>query len=204
MQTIPSHPAIVQPVTPDGLAGFDKFGQFIIVTQDQYLKEKGSIRESYQYSIYRDVRPYTCCICGNGWQNTTESLLNQNILDNGGKIAHRTCVKGFNNLTNSYELTGMFVGLVAFHDEEIPDGYSSTRGEYWYKINCLRENEGVYFIVGWRKRVINLEMHGVSQGVARDISNSFMDQDVTKDVLTLGAIAFMLTLSMTAKSMLRL
>lgn len=173
LQPTPKCAAIVKAVTPDGMAGFDQFNQFIIA-----WRELGDKEENYSYSHFWDCRGMTCKICGNGWQNTTESLRNQSVLDNGKFIAHNTCVEGYRNLRDYYEFGALFTGKVRYEGlTEISGGYSKSVN--WYEAIPM-DFPQYKFTIGWRKRVIHVEVSGITDDQYNRFLQLFLNEDVTR------------------------
>jgi hypothetical protein len=194
---------ILKPVTVDGMAGFDQFGQF-------YIKHREG--EYVVGSIYHDVREKICCICGHGWELTSRSLKDQDFLRHRAEHAHLSCVIRYEAL-QEYDFwyravldAGFMFGPLdnpkyiaeggpAF--ESIPNGYWPKgdpwgEGKPWYRVRLLKRVDkekslngplGRTLRLGARKHVYHLQ---IEEGpgpydveIARGI---FKDADATKEI----------------------
>jgi len=173
---------ILKPVTADGMAGYDQFGQFYIKWQD---------REYTCGSVFHDVREKICCICGRGWELTSKSLRDQDFLSHRAEFAHQSCVIRYEAL-QEYDFwyravldAGFMFGpldnprYIAEGGpalESIPNGYwpkgdAWGEGKPWYRVRLLKRlpedkqtaderncELGRTLKLGARKRVYHLEI----------------------------------------------
>lgn len=168
---------ILKPVTVDGMAGFDQFGQF-------YVK----IREG-EYVIGRhchDVREKICCICNHGWELTSKSLVDQTFLDHRAEYAHRSCtiryevLQEFDFWYRAVLDAGFMFGPLDNPKhiaeggpcfEALPNGYWPKGDPWsvkpWYRVRLLKRVDeeksengplGRTLRLGARKRVYHLEI----------------------------------------------
>lgn len=169
---------IIKPVTVDGMAGFDQFGQFYI----KYQKGEYVIGGKYD-----DVREKICCICGHGWELTAKSLRDQEFLRHRAEHAHQSCVIRYAAL-QEYDFwyravldagfmfgpldnpTYIAEGGPAFEsipNEYWPKGDPWGAGQPWYRVRLLKRVDhkkslngplGRTLKLGHRKRVYVLEI----------------------------------------------
>jgi len=169
---------ILKPVTADGMAGYDQFGQF-------YIKWKQG--DSTWGSCFADVREKICCICNHGWELTAESLRDQDFLRHRAEYAHQSCVIRYEALQEfdfwyRAVLDAGFMFGQPDRDEKdywkvpaleaIPNGYWPKGdkwgdGKPWYRVNILKRVDpekskngsfGRTLVLGARKRVYHLEI----------------------------------------------
>lgn len=169
---------ILKPVTVDGMAGFDQFGQFYIKWMD---------REYTCGAVFHDVRKKICCICGHGWELTAKSLRDQDFLRHRAEHAHLSCVIRYTAL-QEYDFwygavldAGFMFGPLdnpkyiaeggpAFEsipNEYWPKGDPWGEGQPWYRVRLLKRVDeekslngplGRTLKLGHRKRVYVLEI----------------------------------------------
>lgn len=194
---------IVKPVTPDGMVGWDKLGQFWI------WRVSGEDRVG---SIYHDVREKTCCVCGHGWQLTAESLSDQYFWDNRAEWSHKSCLIRYLAL-QQYEFwcgalveAGFMYGatdnpkMIAEGGpalESLPNAYWGPNdpwgaGQPWYRARLLKrvdveKNEngplGRTLRLGSRKRVYHMEIEkGPGAYDYEKAKALFASEEVTKDI----------------------
>lgn len=168
--------SVVNPIVPDGRTGWDQFGQLMTWT----LPDKDGFKKGWPL---RDVRECTCMICGRGWELTSESLQDQQWIDDREVPVHGRCLQGFRELTERYFWTGLMYklrggGMIPFHVEEGEPQYpGSTKSR---TITILNYDEDrtpspVKIAVHRRKRVWDITIHGLG-----DFTEEFKDRDVTK------------------------
>lgn len=161
---------IVDPITPDGRTGFDKYGQLVSWT----LPDENGTRG---YHV-RDVRGKICYICNKGWQMTTEDFCNQTI-DDRGNLMHLDCLNGYHKI-NAYETISkaLITAGFLFKCEEVPPRYPHSTPWQRITIYCndlLRSDSGFRIVMGRRKRVWELRLHNVP-----DVDLYFNDVTNTK------------------------
>jgi hypothetical protein len=161
---------IVKPITPDGRTGFDTYNQLMSVT----------LPDPHGYTTMRmiaDVRSCECYICGKGWGNTTDELLNQTHVDD--RVMHRSCHEGVMKMNAYRDISNACIEAgFLFKMEEVPPRYPHSTP--WQRITIMlndaaRSDSGYRLVIGRRKRVWELRLHR-----AGDLSAHFTDVDDTK------------------------
>lgn len=147
--------AIVKPITADGRTGFDEFNQLIAWT-------KPTASGMRQGRMIKDVRTCTCYICGKGWGNTTEDLLDQVAIEK--RDMHLSCWEGHQKLNAYYDIQRALIDAgFLFSMEEVEPRYPYSTP--WQRITVLltekREDSGFRIVLGRRKRVWELRVHNV-------------------------------------------
>ncbi len=164
---------IVNPVTKDGRVGYDKFGQFCHWTEpDKSGRCEGR--------FIADVRDKTCRICGNGWESTADSLINQTHWQLIEEHVHESCLARHWGLVERAEYQAVINQLrIPYSVKELPDGYrgsGSPRSRPWYLFSFGRHP--VVLVIGRRKHVhaismlptedTSLDWHGQAEDAFRD------------------------------------
>lgn len=195
---------IIKPVTKDGLAGWDEFGQFWIWQIKDNNHRVGS--------IYHDVREKICCVCRHGWEPNAESLRDQYFWDNRGEWAHQSCFIRYLALQEYDFWCSALVGAGFMYGpmdnprmiaeggpalESLPNGYWGSNdpwgaGQPWYRARLLKrvnveksENGplGRTLKLGHRKRVHYLEIEpGEGSYDVALAQKLFASEDVTKKI----------------------
>lgn len=197
---------IVKPVTKDGMAGFDQFGQFYIKWQD---------REYTCGSIFHDVREKICCICNHGWEPTSASLRDQDFLDNRAEYAHKSCVIRytalqefdfwyraildapfmFGPLNNPKHIAEGGAALESIPNGYLPKGDPWGDGCPWYRVRLLKRVDeeksqngplGRTLKLGARKRVYHLEIEDgpgeYDEKLAHELFADVIKERITHDI----------------------
>jgi len=172
---------IVKPITPDGLCGFDSYGQLWV-----WWIEDPQEPERKTGTIVADVRGKICPICQKGWVNTTESIRDQTYLHSMKRHVHRTCEYGSAHVNNFYYWHNLVCesefNKKGLKFDETKNLYGSAWTGPWYRIkfNHVPNHE---FIFGSRKRVYHMEVTNVDKELAAKLDEAFKDQEkITKGV----------------------
>lgn len=194
---------IVNPLTKDGLAGWDEFGQFWIWHYEGTSKVG---------STYHDVREKICCVCGRGWELTGESLRDQYFWDNRAEWSHKSCLIRYLAL-QAYEFwcgalveAGFMYGPLDNPKyiaqggpalESLPNQYWGPNdpwgaGQPWYRARLLKRVDveksengplGRTLKLGARKRVYHMEIEkGDGPYDYEKAKALFAPEDVTKEI----------------------
>jgi hypothetical protein len=170
---------IVKPITPDGMCGFDSYGQLWV-----WWLEDPKEPERKTGTIVADVRGKICPICQKGWLNTTDSIRDQTYLQAMSRHVHRSCEYGSAHVNNFYFWHDLVcdneTNVKGLKFEETANLYGSKWTGPWYRVkfNHIDDHE---FILGSRKRVYHMEMTNVfDKDELRLLEEAFKDQDVTK------------------------
>lgn len=156
-------------ITPDGRTGFDQFGQLMTWTvpdADGYKTGR----------IIKDVRSCTCYICGKGWGNTSEELADQARHDD--LDMHKTCYFGHRKMQErQFWIDSLMAAGYLFKHTEVETQYPGSTP--WQQITVLgndtgRTDTGIRLVVGRRKSVWELRVHGVGE-----LSCNFADVEDT-------------------------
>jgi len=170
---------IVRPITPDGLVGYDQFGQLI-------AKRAGPRVTSLH--MIADVRRLTCAICERGWEPSAESMLNQvpwHAVNND--IVHETCLVRHCALVERTEFRYALIDArVRFRRLEPEPNRYYPEGDPWAKkpwYSAELTEHPARFFIGWRKRVVHVELQAEG-GVPFDwwerAEQAFAEESVTK------------------------
>lgn len=149
--------AIVKSITSDGRTGFDQYNQLIAWT-----KPDGD--GMTQGRMIKDVRTCTCYICGKGWGNTTEELVDQNMVNDHD--VHNTCLYGYRKINAHFDIQQALMNAgYLFNMEEVPPRYPNSTP--WQRIKILhadkeRSDTGFRITLGRRKRVWEVRGHNFS------------------------------------------
>lgn len=178
---------IVKQATPELLndgtpaCGWDSYGQLWVRFNNHKDEPK-----AWTGHIVGDPRAKICPICQRGWENTAASIANQEYLHSMERLAHRTCMDGYGHLSNFNFWHDLACGGVerdrdnpSLKFEEVPNKYGSTWTGPWYKVTYAALPSHP-FVVGARKRVFQLEIHGVPKELAELLEFSFKAEEVTK------------------------
>ncbi len=172
---------IVRQLTPDGLIGFDKFGQL-------QAKEVGA--EHTMSWIISDVREKTCVICNHGWELNHKSFKDQHYWHNRKVLIHESCYKRYLMLSEWEQVYFNVCSLnLAF-----PEGLKERKNEYggawnlpWYEFEW-NGAETFTIVIGRRKRVWHMEIQGPTPGYPglpdldyRMAEKCFSEERVTKE-----------------------
>lgn len=164
---------IIQPVTSDGLVGFDEFGQLCAWEQD------GEFRRGWHL---HDVRQKTCIICGRKWDLTSESLKDQVFLQEKEAWVHQSCHKRYLALSEFYFWYGAVCGArIRYHGlEEIPNEYRGGWNLPWYRAKLCDRHASLK--LGTRKHVYHMEIElSGDPRYDREKAKAFLErEDVTK------------------------
>lgn len=140
---------IIQPLTPDGMVGFDEYGQLCAWEQDGEFKRGWHLH---------DVREKTCIICGRKWDVTSESLKDQFVIQSRERWVHQSCYKRYLALEEFEFWYGAICGArIRYHGlEEIQNEYRAAWNLPWYRAKLLDRH--VSFKLGTRKRVYHMQI----------------------------------------------
>jgi hypothetical protein len=193
---------IVKPMTPDGLVGWDEFGQLWL------WRVQGERREG---TIIADVREKVCCVCRRGWELNAGSLGDQYHWHNRAEWAHESCYIRHLALEEYEFWCGALVGAGFMFGtvdnermigeapalESLPNGYWPRNDHWgtglaWYRARLLKrvnveksENGplGRTLKLGMRKRVHHLEIEvGFGPYDRALAAELFKSEDVTKAI----------------------
>lgn len=193
---------ILRPVTADGMAGWDQFGQF-------YIKHREG--EYVVGSVYHDVREKICFICNHGWELTSKSLRDQNFDRQRAQHGHLSCMIRYEALQEFdfwYEavLDAHFMFGPLDNPKYIAEGgpcFESLPNQYWpkgdpwvvkpwYRVRLLKRVDeekslngplGRTLKLGSRKRVFHLQIEdGPGSYDATMARELFKDENVTKEI----------------------
>ncbi len=168
------------PITDDGLVGKDQFGQIWAIQAD----------DTSMRTMIRDPRGQVCNICGKGWLNTRDSMVDHAYID--GHWMHKTCYIGHLKLNERSMWETAFSKALRPHGGwkgmkdryEIDSQYPSGWGTPWYQCEYHRSDLNVrgQFTFGRRKRVWSISYKGDSPFASPDELKPLGDEDVTFDV----------------------
>lgn len=169
---------IVTPLTPDGMCGWDKFGQLCL------WKREGENRTG---TLIGDVRGRTCRICNQGWVLTVDSLGDQQYWRSYEEWVHHSCSIRYSSLKerdrwflNLIDAKIRFEGL-----EEIPNGYWPRAyldaQRPWYRVKLLDSDRTLK--LGSRKRVYHMEIEPGKDPLPTEVAKDlFQNENVTKEI----------------------
>ena len=153
------------PVTPDG--------------QVLFLKD-GYLQHPHRFRALVDVRDSTCPICGQGWEENSDSLLNQRELERLGVTVHADCWSRHISMSDhlrfqaAMDRAGSYARL-----RPITGRYD--KGRPWYQARWSKPS--IRIVLGRRKRVDSLAFHAQGPGFDwwKSAKEHFSDEDVTKE-----------------------
>lgn len=125
---------IIDPVTSDGMCGYDEFRQFHVAWEDV----PGSQR--YTSTIMADLRGEKCVLCDKTWTASAHELRDQRWDDEAQAHVHKSCYTrhlGFIDRKRWWEIV---YGQVDRHKgqvrmEVIPDQYGGGWGTPWFRFH---------------------------------------------------------------------
>lgn len=167
---------MVKLLTPDGLVGWDRFGQLWL------WRPEG---DSYRGQMIGDPRGHTCRICAHGWVLTSESMGDQKYWYDFKEWVHQSCSIRYISLTErDFWLDELLdAGFRFYGFEEIPNEYW-TRDEWhkerpWYRVKLSESGRSLK--LGTRKRVFHMEIEAREAPVDLQLATDlFSKEDVTK------------------------
>lgn len=169
---------IVKPLTPDGMCGWDEFGQLCL------WKVDGDRRVG---TLIGDPRGHTCRICQQGWALTIESLEDQMYWSDFREWVHRSCSIRYSALKERDKWFWALVDAGIRFDglQEIPNGYwhrDPWRGKKpWYRVKLLDSERTLK--LGFRKRVSHMEIESGTGSFSRALAEElFKDENGTKQI----------------------
>jgi hypothetical protein len=171
---------IVRPITDDGLVGYDQFNQLTLCAYRD--------ADSMVFKFIHDVRREKCIICDRGWEATGPSMGDQLYWDLTKSHVHRSCSIRHEGLCERQQIWSAIVGAKIRFGGLLPisNGYwphsDPWSAKPWYEAELL--DFPVRFVVGARKRVLNIEVHaqgGTKLDWWERAEEMFKDEDVTKE-----------------------
>ena len=171
---------ILRPVTPDGLIGFDEFGQL--------QAKKVEAKYTTSWRIW-DVREKTCVICNHGWELNHKSFKDQYYWHSREEVVHNSCYERYLTLS---EWEQVYFNVCHFN-LAFPDGLKEVKNQYggawnlpWYRFSW-KDAPTFTIVIGRRKRVWHMEIKASTQGVVgmpeldfRMAEKRFSEEDITK------------------------
>lgn len=159
---------IVKPLTPDGMVGWDSYGQLC------FWKVDGNGRKGW---LIGDPRGHKCRICQQGWILTAESLEDQSYWDFFGEWVHKSCSIRYSGLKER-DMWHRLLIEAEFRFEalrELPNEYWRNDEWYgkkpWYRAKLLDTERTLK--LGTRKRVFHMEIeegrNPYDQAVAKEL-----------------------------------
>lgn len=173
-------------VTSDGRCGYDEFGQFRVIVDDH-----GS--NGYRVYIQEDVRGKTCLLCGEAWESTTRSIVDQHYDSASACTVHSSCMDRHiaylqrsawledlikAGIRNVSELANR--GDAPLHFETVPNEYSPANGLPWYRVTLSTAGRPV-LTIGRRKHVDSMTITRLTCAQAGAIAQSLAREAVTQD-----------------------
>lgn len=175
---------IVDPITEDGLVGYDEFKQLVHVTPEI---------NGHVSRFITDVRGMVCRICGRGWHPNAPSLGDQ-LHDECLGWCHESCFIRHRGICDQQAVYHALCGVVRFNRfRTFPNQYWA-KTDPWSKIPWFRaelpDAENAELLIGSRKRVIHIELNAswaYGAGSERRLfswaekaEEAFKDEGVTK------------------------
>jgi len=175
--------SIVKPLTPDGMCGWDGFGQLWVY----HVTKEGRLGR-----LIGDPRGHKCRICGQGWVLTTESLMDQHWIREYQEWRHLSCHVRFLGLCDRDMWVNLLVDTRLWFTsiQEIPNEYWRNDPPYsdrpWYRVT-LRDCRPTLKL-GRRKRVYHMEIepHDKKPLPIEQAQELFRGENVTKGVSDSG------------------
>lgn len=178
---------ITEPVTSDGLAGYDDHKQFWV-----YWREDG--RESFTGTIMADLRGETCVLCNQPWRVCAESLRDQYHDRSASAYVHKTCFNRHLGYLERRKWWGLVDKLTATDKceariEALPNQYGGGWDTPWFRFHFRhRKVEGEEqkpkivqtLIVGRRRRVNAIRFEKLTIAQVESLTTSFDDVTNTK------------------------
>ncbi len=171
---------ILRAITPDGLIGFDEFGQL------QAKKVEAKCTTSW---IIWDVCEKICVICNHGWEINHKSMKDQHFWHDREELVHESCYKRYLTLR---EWQTIYNAVCNCH-LAFPQGLKEAKNQYgaawnlpWYEFTW-KDAPTFTILIGSRKRVFHLEIKagpgypGIPDLNYKMAEECFSNEDVTKD-----------------------
>lgn len=144
---------IKRPISPDGLVGYDQFGQLAVTKKD------GEYETSH---FIADVRDKTCALCLHGWELSGPGMDDQMHWQLIDDHVHESCwVRHIGFIERSEFFNAIcaarvrFKGLTAIENGYWPKSYRISQ-KPWYRAELL--DHPAAFVLGARKRVDQIEI----------------------------------------------
>jgi len=176
---------ILKPVTPDRLndgspaCGFDQYNQLWVRWHEHF----GGDDKSVTGTIVADVRNQICPICQRGWENTVESLRNQEHIQSMKRTAHRTCMNGYGHLSNHYFWHNLVcdedINFNGLEFTETKNLYGSYWTGPWYRV-VFNHIPTHAMVLGSRKRVYHIEIENIPKELADMLELLFSAEKTTR------------------------
>lgn len=143
---------ILRPLDEAGNIGFDEFDQLLLAVP----QEAGTVIRSTP-----DLREKRCSICGKGWELNAEAWDDSMFWSAHEEVVHESCMVRYRSLQDRDDFRRRFIeARLRFRRLEPIFNQYRTRGRWsarpWYQISLL--DYPVDFIIGWRKRVVHIEV----------------------------------------------
>lgn len=136
MNERPIH-SIIDPVTSDGMCGYDQYRQFHVAWEEV----PGS--ERYTSTIVADLRGQKCLLCDKEWTASARELRDQRWDDRAQAHVHKTCYTRHLAFIDRQRWWGLVYGLIDTHKgqvkmEAVPDQYGGAWGTPWFRFSFRR------------------------------------------------------------------
>jgi hypothetical protein len=168
---------IIKPVTPDGDAGYDSFGQFWVY---RYDPRDSSNRIG---SIFVDLRGKTCLLCAQEWKCTAPDLADQIYVRDAEVHVHKSCYERYLTLQNRAEWvkaiyeSGLHDMMETF--TAVPNQYGGAWNTPWYAVT-LKGGNAPILTFGARKRVDSITIRRLTQEQVAYLTEAFKNEESTK------------------------
>lgn len=175
---------IKRPITEDKMVGYDEYNQLCLSYRER------EDRDWITTIFISDVRNKICAICQHGWESNSISMKNQSRWRLINETVHETCLVRHHSFIERAELENIlvdagirFLGLKPIENRYWPKTCEESK-KPWYEAR-LMEYPGK-FIIGWRKRVINIEFspheeYDTTMPDAKFYEGIFAAEGVTKE-----------------------
>lgn len=169
---------ILRPINEAGNIGYDQFDQLIV------QRRKGEYRIQ---TVTPDLRGVVCPICIRGWELDAEAWYDHLYISRHDEHVHESCWIRYCSRRDRDNYWQHFVqARVRFERlEPIENGYHRKGDPWaerpWYRVALL--DHPVDFIIGLRKRVVNIEVHPRGDATLdwwETAQKVFAEEDVTK------------------------
>lgn len=168
---------ITRPVTDDGLVGYDQFGQFVVEWEERHGRTS---------TFVKDVRGKTCVICNQQWKETGPSIKDQLHWSLINDFVHQSCYTRHLGLVERSDFDYEILKAGFRHHGMVPivNQYWGANDDWsrpWYRVELV--NHPLRLTIGWRKRVISIELEAQGKEVINPepFEKAFADEQVTKE-----------------------